>query len=230
MDPFDSALDLAAAVGRRELSPVEIVDTYLDRIERLDPGVGAFVWRADDEVRRAARAAEQAVLDGEDLPPFHGVPIPIKDLTEVAGQPATYGSFGVDDTPRTRTEPVVQRFIDAGFLLMGRTNTPDMGLMSTTDNARYGSTRNPWSPAHTSGGSSGGAAAAVAAGLAPVGPRQRRRRVDPDAVVLLRAGRVEAEPRPGPPARRGVGTCRGRGRDHPDGPGRRRSAGRDERA
>jgi amidase len=168
MDPFDSALDLASAVRKRELSPVEIVDVYLDRIERHDPGLGAFVWRNDDDVRLAARLAEQEVMEGADLPPFHGVPVPVKDLTQVAGQPATYGSLGADDTPRSWTEPVVQRLIDGGFLLMGRTNSPDMGLLSTTDNTRYGSTRNPWSLAHSPGGSSGGAAAAVAAGLAPV--------------------------------------------------------------
>ena len=159
MDPFDSALSLATAVRTRELSPVEIADAYLKRIDRLDPEIGAFVWRNDDELRDAARAAERAVQD---------VPIPIKDLTEVAGQPATFGSLAVDDAPRRHTEPVVRRFQAAGLLLMGRTNTPDMGLLSTTDNTRYGHTRNPWNPAHSPGGSSGGAAAAVAAGLAPV--------------------------------------------------------------
>jgi amidase len=168
MDPFDSASRLAEAVRARELSPVEIVDTYLDRIDRLDKEVGAFVWRNDDEVRAAARRAERAVMEGGELPPFHGVPVPIKDLTQVAGQPATYGSLGMDDAPRTETEPVVTRLLDAGLLLMGRTNSPDMGMLSCTENSRYGSTRNPWNLTRSAGGSSGGAAAAVAAGLAPV--------------------------------------------------------------
>src|SRR5919108_2809912 len=123
MDPFDSAMRLAEAVRKRELSPVEIVDAYLERIDRFDPEIGAFVWRDDEQVREAARRAEQAVMDGGELPAFHGVPIPIKDLTQVAGQPATCGSLGVDDTPRTVTEPVVTRFLDAGLLLMGRTST-----------------------------------------------------------------------------------------------------------
>jgi amidase len=96
------------------------------------------------------------------------VPIPIKDLTQVAGQPCTYGSLGMDDGPRTLTEPVVTRFLDAGFLLMGRTSTPDMGMLTVTESSRYGIARNPWNPEYTPGGSSGGAAAAVAAGLAPV--------------------------------------------------------------
>jgi amidase len=81
MDPFDSAVDLAAAIRKRELSPVEAAETYLGRIDRLDPLVGAFVWRDDEAVRAAARRAERAVLDGSELPPFHGVPIPVKDLT-----------------------------------------------------------------------------------------------------------------------------------------------------
>ncbi|MBP2328372.1 amidase [Kibdelosporangium banguiense] len=168
MDPFDSMTDLASAVRHRDLSPVEIVDTYLARIDRYDPMVNAFTWRDDDAVRVAAKQAERAVGSTEDLPPLHGVPIPIKDLTEVAGQPATYGSFGATDTPRDHSAPVVTRLLDAGMLLLGRTNAPDMGLLSTTDNHRYGSTRNPWDLGYSPGGSSGGAAAAVAAGLAPV--------------------------------------------------------------
>jgi amidase len=167
MNPFDSAAGLAFAIRKRELSPVEVVDTYLDRIDRFDPAVGAFVWRDDEAVRAAARRAERALMDGSSLPPFHGVPIPVKDLTQVEGQPATYGSAGVSDAPRTITEPVVARLLDAGFLLMGRTNAPEMGLLSTTDNHRYGHTRNPWNTGYSPGGSSGGAAAAVAAGLAP---------------------------------------------------------------
>src|SRR5581483_8520750 len=130
MDPFDSATDLACAIRKRELSPVEIVETYLDRIDRLDPAVGAFVWRDDEAVRAAARRAERATLDGSHLAPFHGVPIPVKDLTQVEGQPATYGSLGMTDAPRLRTEPVIARLLNAGFLLMGRTNTPEAGLLT----------------------------------------------------------------------------------------------------
>jgi amidase len=168
MDPFDAATDLALAIRKRELRPVEIVEAYLRRIDQLDPVVGAFVWRDDEAVRAAARRAERAVMDGSRLPPFHGIPIPVKDLTQVEGQPATYGSLGMADAPRTRTEPVVTRLLGAGFLLMGRTNTPEMGLLTTTDNHRYGNARNPWNTAYSPGGSSGGAAAAVAAGLATV--------------------------------------------------------------
>jgi amidase len=168
MDPFDSAVGLALAIRKRELSPVEVAEAYLRRIDRLDPVVGAFVWRDDEAVRAAARRAERALMDGSRLPPFHGVPIPVKDLAQVEGQPATYGSLGVTDAPRARTEPAIARLLNAGFLLMGRTNAPEMGLLTTTDNHRYGNTHNPWNLTYSPGGSSGGAAAAVAAGLAPV--------------------------------------------------------------
>ena len=168
MDPFTSATELAAAIRRRELSPVEVVDTYLARIDETNPLINAVVWRNDDEVRSAARAAERAVMAGEELGPFHGVPIPIKDLSDVAGQPNTLSSLAVNDTPRTSTDLSVRKLQDAGFLLMGRTNSPEFGPLTVAENPRHGKTRNPWNPEHTPGGSSGGAAAAVAAGMAPV--------------------------------------------------------------
>ncbi|MEV2278643.1 amidase [Nocardiopsis sp. NPDC049922] len=168
MDPFASAVDLAAAVRARELSPVEIVEAYLDRIDWHDEGVNAFVWRDDDALRSAARDAERAVMEEDGLPPLHGVPIPVKDLARVAGQPATYGSLGSADAAVGFTDPALSRLREAGMLFMGRTNTPEMGLLPDTDNRRFGPTLNPWNTAHSPGGSSGGAAAAVAAGMAPV--------------------------------------------------------------
>lgn len=168
MNPFEEATTLAAAIRARELSPVEVVDTYLTRIEELNPEINAVIWRNDEQVRAAAREAEQAVLNGMELGPFHGVPIPIKNLSNVAGQPNTRSSWGVSDKPRTTTDLAVQKLQAAGFLLMGRTNSPELGPLTTTENARHGVTRNPWNPDFTPGGSSGGAAAAVAAGLAPV--------------------------------------------------------------
>lgn len=168
MDPFASALELAAAIRRRELSPREVVDVYLERIDRLNPELGAIVWRRDDELRREADEAEDALAAGEDVGPFHGVPMPIKDLTDVAGWPTTFGSRGAAARVADVTSTVVERFRDAGFLLMARTNTPEFGTVSVTENSLFGATRNPWNPDHTPGGSSGGASAAVAAGLAPI--------------------------------------------------------------
>src|SRR5262245_61347700 len=97
IDPYTSALDLAAAIRNKEVSPVEVADLYLDRIDELDPRLNAFCHRADDEVRNAAVAARDVIMRAEssqDLPPFHGVPLPIKDLVNVDGWPTTYGSAG----------------------------------------------------------------------------------------------------------------------------------------
>lgn len=170
MDPFSSALDLAAAVRRREVSPVEILDGFLERMDRLDPRLNAFAFRDDGTAReRAARMAELvAAAPPEDLPPFAGVPLPIKNLARVAGWPTTYGSRGASEAPSEVSDPVVQRFVEAGFVLSGMTNTPELGTISFTESERHGVTRNPWNPEHTPGGSSGGAGAAVASGMAPI--------------------------------------------------------------
>src|SRR5262245_24617559 len=97
IDPFMPALDLAAAIRRRQVSPVEVVDMYLERMDELDPRLNAFCHRADDDVRKAARAAADAVVKAsapEDLPPFLGVPLPVKDLVDAGGWPTTHGSAG----------------------------------------------------------------------------------------------------------------------------------------
>src|SRR5262245_16062390 len=130
IDPFISALELAAAIRDKEVSPVEVTDLYLDRIDELDPRLNAFCHRADDAVRDAAVAAADAITRAssrEDLPPFHGVPLPIKDLVDVGGWPTTHGSAGASRLPAPASEPVVQRFVDAGFLLLGKTTTSEFG-------------------------------------------------------------------------------------------------------
>lgn len=168
MDPFSSASDVARAIRSGSISPTEVVDLYLDRIDRHNDAVNAIVWRNDDEVRQAARAAEAALGAGGPLPFFHGVPMPIKDLVSVAGQPNTRGGLGTSTAPQPENDLVVDRILNAGFLLMGRTNSPEGGMTQVTENRRYGITRNPWNLDRTPGGSSGGASAAVAAGLAPI--------------------------------------------------------------
>lgn len=168
MDHFASATELAALIRSRELSPVEVGKHYLARIDANDGEINAFVWRNDSEFLDAARAVEKAICAGEDVAPFAGVPMPIKDLVSVAGQPNTRGSLGISDEPQGASDPIVDRIINGGFLLMGRTNTAEVGMTQATENRRYGITRNPWNLARSPGGSSGGAAAAVAAGLAPV--------------------------------------------------------------
>jgi amidase len=169
-DPFRSALDLAAAIRRREVSPVEALDRCLAEVDRLNETVNAVVWRDDAVAREAAQEAERVVgrTDLDLLPPFHGVPIPIKDLTPVEGWPVTYGSHAGPTGPSALGEIVVDKLRDAGFVLSGRTNTPEFGPITVAENLRYGPTRNPWDPGRTPGGSSGGAGAAVAAGMFPI--------------------------------------------------------------
>jgi amidase len=171
IDPFTPAVELAAAIRRKEVSPVEVVDCYLERMDQHDGRLNAFCHRADDDVRKAASAAADAVVRAastEDLPPFHGVPLPIKDLLDVAGWPTTHGSAGGSQAPVAVSDPVVQRFVDAGFVLLGKTTTSEFGTVPFTENETLGISRNPWDPDRTPGGSSSGAGAAVAAGMAPI--------------------------------------------------------------
>ena len=169
-ESFDSAIELADAIRRGTIGPVEALEACLEQVDRFNPQVNAVVWRNDEEAREQASRAQDALgsAEPEDLPPFHGVPIPIKDLAPVAGWPVTYGSHGAPTAPSAESELVVEAFRRAGFILCGRTNTPEFGPITATENVRYGPTRNPWDPRHTPGGSSGGAAAAVAAGMFPL--------------------------------------------------------------
>ncbi len=163
-----SALSVAAAIRAKEVSPTEVLEACLARVDEVNGRVNAIIWRDDEQARAAAKEATEAVQRGEELGPFHGVPIPIKDLTPVEGWPTTFGSFGAPDTPSVESELVVVALQRAGFVLAGRTNTPAFGPITVTENLRYGVTRNPWNLDHTPGGSSGGAAASVAAGMFPV--------------------------------------------------------------
>ena len=165
MTRFDSALDVAAAIRSKQISPVEVLEHYLAQADTFDPTLNAFALRDDETALADARAAADLVAraEPEDLPPFIGVPIPIKDLNDVQGWPTSHGSLGVPTTPAEFDCPQVQRFRDAGFVLMGKTTTPEFGTISMTESQRFGATRNPWNPTHTPGGSSGGAGAAVAA-------------------------------------------------------------------
>jgi len=167
MDAFSSALEMAAAIKAKQLSPVEAVDTYLARIESLNPVLNAVTWRRDDAVRAEAKVAEAALMRGEASGPFFGVPLAIKDLTFVEGWPISFGSRAMLDHVAVFDADIVRSFKRAGFLLLARTNTPEFGVVCVTENDAWGATRNPWNTARTPGGSSGGSAAAVAAGLAP---------------------------------------------------------------
>lgn len=162
-----SARELASAIRTKEISPTEVMEATLERIAERNPALNAVIWIDEDDARARAEAATDAVSAGSTahLPPFHGVPIPIKDLYDVAGWPNTYGSAGASTDPVPRSALPVARLEAAGFVLCGRTNTPEFGSVTATENERYGITRNPWNLDHTSGGSSGGASAAVASGM-----------------------------------------------------------------
>ncbi|MBE1530287.1 amidase [Actinomadura algeriensis] len=162
--------ETAAAVRAREISPVELADHYLERIERLNPRVGAYVTVTADLAREQARAAEKAVADAADpaeLPPLLGVPIPIKDLNLVEGVRTTFGSAVFADLTGFADDSVVRLLRDAGTVMPGKTTTPEFGLPCYSEGPVAPPARTPWDLTRSAGGSSGGAAAAVAAGLAP---------------------------------------------------------------
>src|SRR5439155_8665848 len=167
LGPSSPALELADALRSRELSAAELLDACLAAIDMLNPELNAITWRNDEEARAAAAEADRRLAAGG-AAPFLGVPLPIKDLTPVAGWPVTYGSQGAPAGPSAESELVVTALKRAGFVLCGRTNTPEFGLITVAENTRYGITRNPWDPTRSPGGSSGGAAAAVASGMFPL--------------------------------------------------------------
>jgi amidase len=167
LGPTASALDLAASLRARELSAAELLEACLAAVDARNPELNAVVWR-DDEAARAAAQDADARLAAGDPAPFLGVPIPIKDLTAVAGWPLTYGSNGAPEGPSEESELVVEALLAAGFVLCGRTNTPEFGPITVAENDRYGISRNPWDTGRSPGGSSGGAGAAVAGGMFPL--------------------------------------------------------------
>ena len=164
---YTPALELAQLIREKHLSPVELVDAYLERIELLNPTINAYITVAAEQARDAARAAE-ATLDDDDLPPFHGVPVSIKDLIDTAGIRTTYATAAWADRVPARDAAVTAKLRDAGFIIIGKTNTPEFAGGTFTEPAAYGACRNPWSPEHSPGGSSGGSGAAQAAGLCAV--------------------------------------------------------------
>ena len=163
-----SATDLAAAIRARRLSPVEVTEAVLARIEAANPRINAYCTVASERARGEARAAEAAVMRGETVGPLHGVPISFKDLTPTAGIRTTFGSKIFEHHVPAEDAIVVERARAAGAVLVGKTNTPEFGCKGVTDNLIFGHTRNPWRLDRVAGGSSGGAAAAVAAGLGPI--------------------------------------------------------------
>ncbi len=161
---FLPAVEQARLVRSGEISSVELVRTYLERIERIDPSLNSFVTVRPEEALEEARAIDAS--SGE--APFRGVPIAVKDLTATAGIRTTYSSRAFEHFVPDYDTAVARRLRAAGFVFLGKTNTPEFGTTAFTESELNGATRNPWSPELTAGGSSGGAAAALAAGLTPL--------------------------------------------------------------
>jgi aspartyl-tRNA(Asn)/glutamyl-tRNA(Gln) amidotransferase subunit A len=165
---FTSAVELTELIRRRTLSPVEITRAVLERIERLNPRLGAYVLVHAERALTEARAAEQAVMGGRPLGPIHGIPVSIKDNLWTAGERTTFGSRLLADFVAPEDAPSVAGLRAAGAIFVGRTNLPEFAWRGSTDNPLFGESRNPWDLTRTPGGSTGGGAAAVAAGLGPL--------------------------------------------------------------
>ncbi len=165
---WQSALALVALIRNKKLSPVEVTDAVLARIETVNPALNAFCLVAADQARTAAREAEIAVMKDEPLGLLHGVPISIKDVLSTRGLTTTGGSRLFADLVPDEDALSVARLRAAGAVILGKTNTSEFGHKAVTECPLFGVTKNPWNPALTPGGSSGGGAAAVASGAGPL--------------------------------------------------------------
>ncbi|MBI2528958.1 MAG: amidase [Candidatus Rokubacteria bacterium] len=162
------ATELRSLIRARALSPVELMQTTLERIERLNPRLNAFCTLAPEKALEAAHRAEQAVARSEALGPLHGIPVSVKDLALAAGIRFMSGSVIFEGRVAGQDAPFVRRLRAAGAIVVGKTATPEFGWKALGDSPLTGITRNPWNTAMTTGGSSAGAAAAAAAGLGPL--------------------------------------------------------------
>ena len=163
-----TATDLRHMIGRKDISPVELVEASIDRIEMVDSSLNAVVTKNYEAARKAAKTAEKSVLDGEMLGMLHGLPIGIKDLEATANLRTTLGSKLYADHVPTTDLGSVANIRNAGGIILGKTNTPEFGAGANTRNLVFGATGNPFNPEKTCGGSSGGSAVALATGMVPL--------------------------------------------------------------
>ncbi len=163
-----SATDLARSIRASEISPIDVVRSSIDRIHQVNDAVNAYCFIYEEEALARAKKAEEAVLRGELLGPLHGVPIAIKDLTPTAGKRTTMGSFALENWIPERNAIIVDRLLEAGAILVGKTTTSEFAFTGFTQTPLWGVTRNPWNTGRTCGGSSGGSGVAVATGTVPL--------------------------------------------------------------
>jgi amidase len=163
-----TATEARRLIGERKLSPVELLESCIDRVEAVNPALNAVITKAYDLARVEAKAAEAAVMSGKDLGLLHGLPSVIKDLNDTKGIRTTYGSPLYRDHMPKADDPVVARMRRHGAVIFGKTNSPEFGVGSNTTNRVFGPTGNPFDTTRTCGGSSGGAGVALATGMAPI--------------------------------------------------------------
>jgi Asp-tRNA(Asn)/Glu-tRNA(Gln) amidotransferase A subunit family amidase len=165
---YTPATELARRIRAKEISPLEIVQNSLARIDEVNPKLNCFCFVYPEEALQKARAAEAAVTAGKPLGPLHGVPIAIKDLTPTRDKRTTLGSYSYEHWVPDYDAAIVEKLINAGAIMVGKTTTPEFAYSSFTESPLWGITRNPWNPERTPGGSSGGSGAAVASGCVPL--------------------------------------------------------------
>jgi amidase len=163
--PFQTAKQLAAAIRKKKIGCLELLDLYLERIEAHNPELNAVIAMDVDGARKRAKAADRAVKTGKKLGPLHGVPMTLKESYDIAGYPTTWGNPAFKDQKVEKNSLSAQRLLDAGVTLFGKTNVPLNLADWQSYNEVYGVTKNPWDHSRTPGGSSGGSGAALAAGL-----------------------------------------------------------------
>lgn len=163
-----TAVELRDKIANRDLSPLEVLEAFIERIENLNPAINAITATCFERARAEAKAAEAAVRDGAELGPLHGLPFAVKDLENTKDVLTTYGSPLFKDFVPSEDSVAVARLRKAGAIMVGKTNTPEFGAGANTRNAVWGATGNPFNPELTAGGSSGGSAAALAVDMLPI--------------------------------------------------------------
>jgi aspartyl-tRNA(Asn)/glutamyl-tRNA(Gln) amidotransferase subunit A len=165
---FTPAHELAGRIRSGALSPVDLMEACLDRIEEANPVLNAFIAMRPEEALREARSMADRIARGEDVGPLAGLPFGVKELEDVEGFASTHASVPFKDNWPERDSVQVERLRRAGAIVLGKTNAPEFGYTAFTKNLLFGVTRNPWNPARTPGGSSGGSSAAIASGMVPL--------------------------------------------------------------
>jgi len=165
---FMSAYDMLEKIKSQEITSLEITETIIERIEKINPIINAYCTPTFEIAREMAKKADERVKKSEDIPPLNGIPTSIKDLLPVKGVRTTFGSKIYEHHVPDEDAIAVTRLKEAGCVILGKTNTPEFGFKGVTDNLIFGVTPNPWNLERTSGGSSGGAAASVVCGMGPL--------------------------------------------------------------